>query len=292
MNLRDLEYVAAIADHGSLARAAEACHVSASTLSIQLAKLEAYLGVILFERTSRRVEPTVSGRAIITLARDIVHRSQNLRDVARQAQHPFGGMFKLGAFPTLAPYYLPKIVPLIGKALPHIKLRLIEEKSPVLLEKLRKHELDAALLSLPVDDKELVAAPLFEDPFYLACPSSANLASRKTMRVTDLADETLMLLEDGHCLRDQALDICHSSKAREDQEFRATSLETLRQMVASGAGMTLMPQIACLPTQHVRYIPFTKQESLNRSIGLVWRKSTTRSELMNRLATVLAKYKP
>lgn len=287
MNIRDLEYVIAIADHGNLSRAAEACHVSAPTLSIQLAKLEAYLGVTLFERTNKKVSPTAVGHDIIAMARDIIRQSRTLRDTAREGQNPFAGTLRLGAFPTLAPYYLPHIVQPLTASFPKLKLRLIEEKSPVLLEQLRNHELDAALLSVPVTEKDLSFAPLFDDPFYLACPERHPLAHKKTLDPAALAHEKLLLLEDGHCLRDQALEFCHSAEAGEDQEFRATSMETLRQMVAAGAGITLIPRLACTPSHGVRYVPISTTHAPKRVIGLVWRKSTVRLQLFEATTQLL-----
>lgn len=292
MNLRDLEYVVAIAEHGSLSRAAEACHVSSSTLSIQLGKLEAYLGVTLFERSRKRVAPTAAGHEIVALARDIVRQSRRLMDVAREGRDPMGGVLRLGAFPTLAPYYLPSAVPALSKVFPKLALRLVEDKTARLEEKLLRHELDAALLALPVSSAEFVSAPLFDDPFFLACPDQHPLARKASIRMGDLDGMTLMLLEDGHCLRDQALEVCHRNHAAEDQEFRATSLETLRQMVASGAGVTLMPGVALLPMAGISYAPFVKKENPHRTIGLVWRRSGARQKLMEAMVGVLRKVAP
>ncbi|MER2520851.1 MAG: LysR substrate-binding domain-containing protein [Bdellovibrionales bacterium] len=287
MNLRDLEYIVAIAELGSLRRAAESCHVSPSTLSIQLGKLEASLGVTLFERSRKRVAPTSAGHEIIALARDIVRQSRRLMEVAREGRDPMGGVLRLGAFPTLAPYYLPVAVPAISRAFPKLTLRLVEDKTARLEEKLRRHELDAALLALPILAEDFVAAPLFDDPFFLACPDKHPFARRASIRMGDLDGETLMLLEDGHCLRDQALAVCHRNRAAEDQEFRATSLETLRQMVASGAGITLMPGLALLPTAGLAYVPFAKKDNPHRTIGLVWRRSGARQKLMDALVEAL-----
>lgn len=289
MNLRDLEYVAAIADTGTMARAAELCHVSQSTLSIQLKKLEAYLGVTIFERKGRRLVLTQAGLAIVDIARGIVQESRRLRDTAKTFRDPFAVTFRLGAFPTLAPYYLPKIMPAIGKAFPRLTPRLIEEKSPVLTQKLLKGEIDAALLSLPVGEAGLQEVALFDDPFLFACSAKHPLAKRKSVTMDDLADENMMLLDDGHCLRNQALEFCSMADVRENGEFRATSLETLRQMVAAGAGVTLIPRIAALPARNLVYIPFAGKNPPSRSIGLIWRKSSTQKVFIDALVKVLKK---
>ncbi|MDX2028066.1 MAG: LysR substrate-binding domain-containing protein [Alphaproteobacteria bacterium] len=292
MNLRDLEYVAAIADFGTMARAAEACHVSQSTLSIQLKKLEGYLGVAIFERNGKRLALTQAGQSIVDAARGIVRDSRRLRDIAASYRDPLAVTFRLGAFPTLAPYYLPKIMPGVGKAFPRLTLRLIEEKSPVLTEKLLAGEIDAALLALPVDGANLQSVELFRDPFLLACSTQHPLAKRKSVTMEDVAEESLMLLDDGHCLRNQALEFCALAHVKENGEFRATSLETLRQMVAAGAGVTLMPRIAAVPTPRLAYVPFAGKNAPSRSIGLVWRASSTQKKLIDALAKMLKKSLP
>lgn len=293
MNLRDLGYVVAIADRGSMALAAQACHVSQSTLSIQLKKLETDLGVKIFERANRRLAVTPAGKSLLEIARDIVRQSERLRDTAKTFRDPFSGVFRLGAFPTLAPYLLPRIVPAIARAFPHIELRLIEEKSPVLDQQLLATEIDAAFTSLPPEQPQFESAKLFDDPFLLACRADHPLAKRKRIVKADLDEETLLLLDEGHCLRNQALEFCTTAHARENGEFRATSLETLRQMVAAGTGITLIPRIAALPTLNLVYIPFAGNDAPSRRIGLIWRASSTQKKLLAMLAPLLRKaYQP
>jgi LysR family hydrogen peroxide-inducible transcriptional activator len=287
MNLRDLEYAVNIADLGSMARAAERCHVSQSTLSIQLKKLEESLGIEIFERAGRGLAPTEAGKAVLAIARTIMEEARRLEDVARNFHDPDAGRLRLGVFPTLAPYFMPKALPLICRRFPRLVPLLVEEKSPVLVERLLRGELDAALLALPVEDSRLEAVPLFGDPFLLACHKSHPLARKKQVDIDDLRDQTLLLLEDGHCLRRQALDVCQLSAARENQEFRATSLETLRQMVAANVGITLIPEIACTKTDNLVYVPFARAERPERSIGLAYRRGTARAGLMKGLAEIL-----
>ena len=286
MNLRDLEYVVAIADLGSMAKAAQHCHVSQSTLSIQVKKLENYLGVVIFERNNKRLSLTSAGQDVLALARVIMHDSLRLRDIAKTHSDPFAVTFRLGIFPTLAPYLLPKTVPSISRKLPRLTLRLLEEKSQVLTDKLNKGDIDAALLALPVEGSNLASIFLFDDPFLLACRKNHPLAKFKQIDVADLADEKLLLLEDGHCLRHQALELCYVAHAKENEEFRATSLETLRQMVAAGTGITLMPRIAAIPTPNLVYIPFKAPDIPARKIGLVWRSSSTQKPLIDILANL------
>ncbi|MBV8060028.1 MAG: LysR family transcriptional regulator [Alphaproteobacteria bacterium] len=289
MNIRDLSYLVAVADTGSVARAAEQCHVGQPTLSIQIKKLEAYLGVTVFERVQRRLRISEAGKPIIAIARHIVAESERLRQTARSLADPFALPFRLGVFPTLAPYLLPRVMPEISRTLPQLSLRLIEEKSPVLTEQLLQGQIDAILTSLPIHHNDVEMSHLFDDPFLLACPAEHPLAKRKQLTRADLDGQTLLLLEDGHCMRDQALELCSVSHAREDDEFRATSLETLRHMVAAGTGITLIPQIAALPTLNLVYVPFRPSDRPVRPIALAWRKSSAHRMVIDDLVAIFKK---
>ncbi len=285
MNLRDLQYLVAVADQQHFGKAAEQCHVSQPTLSMQLKKMEEYLGVQLFERTNKRVMITPTGEKIAERARQVLRDTQEIRDIAKTAQDPYAGEFRLGAFPTLAPYFLPQVLPAIARKLPKLKLLLVEEKTEQLLDKLKAGTLDAALVALPIEEEGFGSAALFDDPFLLAVPLSHPLAKHKHVNQNDLKGERLLLLEEGHCLRNQALEVCSLMGGFEQQDFRATSLETLRQMVASGVGITLIPKLAMRKKDGIAYIPFAKP-AISRTIGLVWRKTTTRKsciEAMTRL---------
>ena len=285
MNLRDLQYLAVAADLKHFGKAAVACHTSQPTLSMQLKKLEDTLGVQLFERSNKQVMVTPIGEDIAQRARRILREAEGIKEIAKMAQDPYAGEFRLGAFPTLAPYFLPQAVPAIGKKLPKLKLLLVEEKTEMLLERVRAGTLDAALLALPINDDGLETAALFDDPFLLAVPLNHPLAKNKTIRQSDIAGERLLLLEDGHCLRAQTLEVCHMTGAGE-QEFRATSLETLRHMVAAGSGITLIPKLAMRKGDGIAYIPFAKPAP-SRTIGLIWRKSSTRKTCIEMLVKVL-----
>jgi len=283
MNLRDLQYLVAVTDHRHFGKAARACNTSQPTLSMQLKKLEEYLGVQLFERTNKQVMVTPTGDDIARRARRLLHEAEEIKSVAKMAQDPYAGDLRLGAFPTLAPYFLPLAVPTLRKKLPKLKLLLIEEKTESLVERIKAGTLDAALLALPIEEDGLDTLPLFDDPFMLAVPHNHPLAKRKIVRQSDIADEQLLLLEDGHCLRAQALEVCSMAGAAENQEFRATSLETLRHMVASGVGITLIPKMAMQKGDGIVYIPFAKPTP-SRIIGLVWRKTSARMACIRALA--------
>ncbi len=283
MNLRDLHYLIAVADLRNFSQAADRCCVSQPTLSNQISKLEDTLGVRLFERTNKRVMTTDIGEQMVAHARRILAEVGNMHEIATSAQDPLAGKFRLGAFPTLASYLFPALVPDIATALPRIKLILVEEKTQVLIDRLKRGELDAALLALPVNDDHLDEYTLFDDDFFLAVPPGHALASKKTIAQDDLVGHTLLLLEEGHCLRDQALAVCQLIGLSEEQDFRATSLETLRQMVKAGTGITFMPRIAMQKAESgICYIPFTPPAP-SRRIGLVWRKTSARLPVINLL---------
>lgn len=275
MNLRDYTYLVAVADQRHFGKAAEQCHVSQPALSMQLQKLEETLGVQLLERGHKQVRVTPAGDAVVKRARQLLLMAEEIKQTAALFHDPLSGDFRLGAFPTLAPYYLPKIVPGLHAALPKLNLLLVEEKTQRLVELLKSGELDAAFIALPIDDKELHAAPLFEDSFYLAVRKSHPFAKKKSITARDLRDERLLLLEEGHCLRTHALEACSVIGRNEYKEFRATSLETLLQMVGMGMGVTLVPHTALRTDKHLAYIPFANPAP-GRTIGLVWRKHSAR----------------
>lgn len=283
MNLRDLQYLIAVADVRNFSQAADKCFVSQPTLSNQIRKLEDTLGITLFERNNKRVIPTETGEHIVALARKVLHQVDTMHDVAKSSKDPLAGKFRLGAFPTLSTYIFPALVPKITATLPQLKLVLIEEKTQQLLDRLKRGELDAALLALPIHDDQLEVRALFDDKFLLAVPPTHTLAKQKHIDQTDIHGEKLLLLEEGHCLRDQALAVCQLAGSEEEQDFRATSLETLRQMVKAGTGITFMPQIAIQENEHnIAYVPF-KKPAPYRTIGLVWRKTSVRRAVIEKL---------
>ena len=295
MTLQELKYLVALAEHGHFGRAAEACFITQSTLSTQLKKLEDFLGVTLFDRSLKRVTPTPIGREILQAARNIVEESERIKDLATHAQDPMARTLRLGIIPTLGPYYLPHALMLMHKKHPGLRMLLREEMTPQILEHLADGKLDAGLLALPVDDDNLRVEPLFYEPFFAALPAGHALAKHEALKVPDIMAEKLLLLDEGHCLRDQALDVCGAnSKGRE--EVRATSLETLRQMVGMGLGMTLLPALSVdagprVSKKSVEIRPFRKPVP-GRTIGLVWRKRAPFPETFERLAATLKDHLP
>lgn len=285
MNLRDLHYIVAVADLQSFGQAAERCFISQPTLSMQIKKLEDSLGVQLFERTNKKVMITEAGSAIVESARRILEEANNIKQIAATAQDPLAGNLRLGAFPTLAPYLFPALVPAIKQNLPKIRLILVEEKTEQLLSQLSKGDLDMALLALPIDDELLDSVALFEDEFFLAVSSEHPLSEKTKVEQADLLGQSLLLLDEGHCLRGHALQVCKINGANEQQDLRATSLETLRQMVCAGTGITFIPKIALRIDDHIRYIPF--EIPPQRTIGLAWRKTSARSQLIDTLRQLI-----
>ena len=291
MNLRDLQYLVALAEHRHFGRAANACFVSQPTLSTQIKKLEDELGVPLVERTPRKVLLTEVGRDISARARNVLNEIEQIRGVARRTLDPESGTVRLGIFPTLGPYLLPHVLPLVRKAFPRLELLLVEEKSETVLRLLHEGKLDAGILALPLHEDSLHQEFLFEEPFLLAVSEAHPLAHKQgQLKLSDLTHQNLLLLEDGHCLRDQALEVCHLAGAAEHSGFRATSPETLRQMVAANVGITLLPVTAVKPpvaaVENLHLIEF-KGTPPSRRIAMVWRKSSAMDAFLKRLAEVL-----
>lgn len=290
MTLQELKYLVALADHGHFGRAAESCFITQSTLSTQIKKLEDFLGVTLFDRSLKRVTPTPIGREILLAARNIVEESERIRELAKHAQNPMVRTLNLGVIPTLGPYYLPHALTLVHKKYPDLRLLLREEMTPQVLAHLADGKLDAGLLALPINDDNLRVEPLFYEPFFAALPAGHALARHDALSVQDIMDEKLLLLDEGHCLRDQALDVCGTG-SRGREEVRATSLETLRQMVAMGLGLTLLPALAVdsgprASKKAIEIRPF-KSPPPGRTIGLAWRKRAPFPETFERLAATL-----
>ncbi len=288
LSLRDIEYFLAVVEHASVARAAEACHVSQPTLSMQLKKLEEQLGVALFERLPRAMRPTEAGLLLLPQARALRNAATTLESQARSMADPLAGTLRIGVFPTLAPYLLPVAAQSLAERLPRLAPQWIEEKTPTLVKQLQEGAIDAALLAMPVEGPGLVARFLFDEPFLLAVSAKHPLArSRKPVSLEALREEEVLLLEEGHCLRDQALSLCQRIGVGETRAFRATSLETLRQMVRVSDIVTLMPLLAASADHGggLIYRPFTKPAP-GRQIALVMRGSDPRGKLMQALENV------
>lgn len=285
MNIRDLKYIIAVAENENFAKAANQVFVSQPALSMQIKKLEDELEVKIFERDKKRFLITEAGREIIKKSREALHKIDEIKEIAKNFHDPFGGTLKIGAFPTLASYFFPDLVKKISKKFPKLKLFLTEEKTEELLKKLQNGEIDIALLAMPIAEPDLLGEKIFTEKFLLAMPQNHQLAKKKKIQASDLKGQNLMLLEDGHCLRNQALEACSMLGAFEAQDFRATSLETLRQMVLAGSGITFMPEIAVKKDDKISYLPIANAPT--RSIGLYFRKNFSRKELVKEVVGVL-----
>ncbi len=296
MNLRDLEYLVAVDDLRHFRKAAEACNVSQPTLSAQIKKLEETLGVQLIERTQRKVMLTPVGQEVVTQARRVLGEVRTLAEIPQQYLDPMSGTLHIGIFPTLAPYLLPRIIRPIKQQYPNLELRLTEAMTLPLLQLLHDGKCDVLILALPIPAEHahtsLEAISLFHEPFHLAVPELHPLAKKRNLKLEDIDGERLSLLEDGHCLRDQALDVCKSAGSMENADLRATSLETLRYMVQAGETITLMPDLAChreqAESRGIRYLPFRKPGP-EREIGLVFRGSSQRKPCFRNLAALIRK---
>ena len=247
MNLRDLRYLVAVAEKRHFGQAAEACHVSQPTLSAQLKKLEGYLGVTLIERTNKSVAITPIGEAILARARLAVEQADAIVQIARSHRDPMAGPFRLGVIPTLGPYLIPLLLGPLRARFPDFELILSEETTARLLARLEAHEIDAALLATVTEDPRLDEIALFDEPFWLAYPRGHAFDQQEEIGERELQEADLLLLADGHCLRDQVREVCRGATDAADDavgDLRASSLETILQLVAAGYGCTLVPALA------------------------------------------------
>jgi LysR family hydrogen peroxide-inducible transcriptional activator len=281
IKLKDLRYLVAVADCRHFGRAAERCFVSQPTLSAQLKKLEEYLGVQLIERQPNNVSLTEAGKQIVTRARRILEASDEVVTLARSHRDPLAGRLRIALLPTIGPYLLPRISQVLRKSVPRMELQLYEYQTEPMLEKIQGGDIDVGILALPVNLEGLAARELYVEPFVVAMPDKHKLAKRDTVRTEDLQGETLLLLEDGHCLRDQALEVCSRVGVQEKQDFRATSLE----------GLTLLPELASRGAygnaKGVTIRPFAKPAPV-RHIGAIWRKSTARGLAIDAICKLIA----
>jgi LysR family hydrogen peroxide-inducible transcriptional activator len=288
--LRQLRFLVALADRRHFGQAAEACFVSQSTLSAAIQELEDNLGVILFDRTRRSVAPTGIGLEIAERARTLLRQAEDLVDVAIAAHDPLSGPLRLGVIPTIGPFLLPRAMPRLRAAAPELRLYLREEQTARLLDRLEAGQLDAAVLALPVALDDAESEDVSVDPFFVVCPRDHRLASLDTVGPGDMATDDLLLLEDGHCLREHALAACALEGARRNLAFQGTSLHTLVQMAASGLGVTLVPEMAIasglLAGLDLHVAPLAGDRPWRR-IALVWRRNSGRKETFRRIAGLL-----
>jgi len=287
--LRQLQYVVAVADTLSFRRAAEQCGVSQPSLSAQLALVEETMGVVLFERDKKRVLPTVAGREIVTRARQLLVAMDDLVEAGKRARDPLEGTLRIGVIPTVSPYLLPGVTPALRARHPRLTVAWLEEKTDVLLGALARGDLEAAVLALAYDLRDVEREVLADDPFVLLLPPEHPLAAKPgPATLSALRSDEVLLLDDGHCFRDQALEVCSAARARES-EFRATSLSTLVQMVAGGAGITLLPELAVAAETRradVRVRSFASRPP-HRTLVLAWRKGSPYAVALRAIAGVL-----
>ena len=278
--LRQLEFLCAVADHGSFSKAAEACHVTQPTLSAAVKEVEGLLGVQLIERAARGASLTQAGEAAVERARVILSDTADLVSATRQAGAPLSGPFRLGAIPTIAPFLLPRTLKALRRAYPDLKLYLREDQTERLLDALRSRQLDAALIALPWESTGIETMDLGDDEFLLVAPMGHNLMEQQALSSNDLVDEDVLLLEDGHCLRDHALSVCRLPAQRSGADVTATSLPTLVHMVAGGLGVSLLPKLAAdagvTSGADVELKAF-ETPMIGRRIGIAWRTGSPRA---------------
>jgi LysR family hydrogen peroxide-inducible transcriptional activator len=292
MTLTELRYVVAVARERHFGRAAEVCHVSQPTLSVAIRKLEEELGVRLFERRASQVALTDIGERIVSQAKRVLDEASAVREIARQGRDPLTAPLRLGTIYTIGPYLLPVLVRQLQRKAPQMQLLLSENFTLKLIEQVRNGEIDVAIMAQPLPPCGLSVQAVYDEPFVVAVPRRHAWTRRKTVDSDDLANETMLLLGNGHCFRDQVLDVCperpRDAESPEGMQrtFEGSSLETIRQMVATGIGITVMPRTA-MPARVPRhslvaYLPF-KNPAPHRRVVLAWRRSFTRTEAVESL---------
>ncbi|MGD0026987.1 MAG: LysR substrate-binding domain-containing protein [Xanthobacteraceae bacterium] len=290
ITLRQLRYLASLARHRHFGRAAADCAVTQPALSMQVRELEREIGAELVERRPGEIVLTETGIEVAQRAERILAETRDLLDFARH-RDLLSGQLRLGIIPTLAPYILPRVLPRLQAAAPQLRLEVRETQTKMLLEELVGGELDAVLLALPADGAELETLRLFDDPFLLALPAADPLAVQGRVAVEDVDQRRLILLEEGHCLRDQALAFCAGARHEAPASLGATSLATVMQMVANGYGVTLLPQVAAgveVRDGRVRLLRFVEPEP-TRTIGLAWRRTSPRKQDFAELGAIITK---
>jgi LysR family hydrogen peroxide-inducible transcriptional activator len=296
MNLRDLRYAVAVADRGHFGRAAVACNVSQPTLSGQILKLEEELQVKLFERAGKTVRPTRIGTEILTLARQALAAANDILATAQASRDPLAGELRFGVIPTLAPYLMADVLRLAERELPAAPLVLVEEMTYQLLDRLLDGELDAALIATDPQDERLASSDVFDDPFLLAMAPTSRLASRQSVSIADVGEENVLLLSDGHCLRDQALELCSGvSTDGTGGDVRASSLETLLHLAAAGYGVTFIPRLAWEGRERAsgRLVVGPLAESrARRRVRMVWRRGLPRVAAVEALTRIVRESAP
>lgn len=285
MTLTELRYIVAVARERHFGRAAEASFVSQPTLSVAVKKLEEELGVTLFERGSGEVSITPAGSKIIEQAQRVLEEASRIREIANSGGDPLAGPLRLGAIYTIGPYLLPKLVPVLRRVAPAMTLHIQENFTHRLGEALKSGEADVILIALPYDEPGIVTCALYDEPFFVAVPKHHAWAGRKRITSDELTRESLLLLGEGHCFRDQVLEFCNVVRSKDRSSIARTveggSLETIRQMVASGAGVTVLPATSLgwggAPGDLIKFLPFARPAPVRR-VGLAWRRSFPRPE--------------
>ena len=293
-SLRQLQYIIAVADLLSFNRAADECHVSQPSLSLQIAELERVLGITIFERDPHRVALTAAGRDFVDSARAVLHAADTVVETARRCIDPFAGTLRIGVIPTISPYWLPELAPALRKAYPHLTVIWVEEKTHILMHALQAGAIDAALLALEAEIGDVEREVIAKDPFVLVAPAEDPLVAKVApAKAAELRGATVMVLEDEHCFGKQALEFCLRAKAQHHQ-FRATSLATVISMVAAGVGVTLLPTLAVrseVRMNNLRVRRFAGTEAA-RTIGLVWRKKSSLTSALRKLVACMSQAYP
>lgn len=296
LGFRDLQYLIAIAELGSFSRAAEACAITQPALSERIKRIESDLSVEIFERNKRGVRVTPVGQSVVLKARELLDGASQIDDIVSSAHLPLSGPFRVGIIVTLGPYLMPLILPRLRQHYPNLELILQEGLTESLIAALQSGSLDVVIAAAPLNAPSIKQLELFFEPFILAIPIEHEMAKRKTVNAQDLCGDDMILLHDGHCLSGQALDVCPTKQRHNHNRLHAMTLETLRHMVASGAGYTLLPSLAVGTkpplTKLIRYMHLDEKQQYGRKIVMAWRQTFSRETDVEHLASLIRECLP
>ena len=285
MTLTELRYIVAVARERHFGRAAAGCFVSQPTLSLAVKKLEEELGLVLFERGPAEVRVTPAGQRIVEQAQRVLEEAARLRELAQAGRDPLAGPLRLGAIYTIGPYLLPKLIPILRRSAPSMLLHIQENFTHRLAESLKSGDVDVVLVALPFDEPGIATRAVYDEPFPIAVPKGHPWEGRRRVTSDELARESLLLLGEGHCFRDQVLDVCTAARGREARTVEGGSLETIRQMVAGGVGVTVLPATSVGPgsgSDLIRMLPFARPVP-SRRVALAWRRTFPRPQAVEAL---------
>ena len=297
ISLQEMRYIVALGQECHFGKAASLCNITQPTLSIKIKDIEEKLGVTLFDRSQKKIALSAAGELILEQAKKTLLEANKISEILQHSKDPMAGTLHIGIIPTIGPYLVPRLIAPIKKAFPELRLNIREDLTHHLIDQLDSGQLDFILISPPLPNHHFELIDLYHEPFVLALPAIHPLCAKETIAISDIQKYTILLLEEGHCLRDQTLDICTSKNIRSSEEIMGTSLETLRQMIALNAGISLFPQLSVSTLTNpglkneIQYRPLSS-DKIGRLVSIAYRQGYPRAETIKKLAQFIKKHLP